>query len=115
MASRENVEEKLRELIARLDASREGARSLQDSLPEPRVLTVRLPDLEADYWTTLAAGRMDELHQGKPERADIRVTVASDDLVALVDGDRHLFPAYLAGQVRIEASVADLLRLRRLL
>jgi len=44
----------------------------------------------------------------------MRIEVRSDDLVALVDGKRSLFSSYLSGQVRIRASVSDLMRLRKL-
>jgi hypothetical protein len=32
----------------------------------------------------------------------------------LIDGKRSLFSSYLAGRVKVEASIGDLLRLRRL-
>ena len=44
----------------------------------------------------------------------LRVEVAGDDLVDLVDGRKSLFSSYLAGHVKIEASLSDLLRLRKL-
>jgi hypothetical protein len=112
--SREQVEEKLRELIARLDASENGARALGDSLPDRHVLAVHVSDLAADYWTELAGGRMGRLRDGPRIDAHIRVTATSDDLVGLIEGRGSLFSAYLAGRVRIEASFIDLLRLRKL-
>jgi predicted lipid carrier protein YhbT len=112
--SRDQVEEKLAELIARLDASENGARALGESLPDPRVLALHVTDLSADYWTELAAGRIGQLHDAVREDADIRITADSDDLVGLIDGRASLFSAYLAGRVRIDASFGDLLRLRRL-
>jgi hypothetical protein len=57
---------------------------------------------------------MHGLHRGAPGQADIRVRVASDHLVDLVDGKKSLFSSYLGGQVKIEASLSDLLRLRKL-
>jgi predicted lipid carrier protein YhbT len=115
MASRTEVERKLSGLIARLEASEEGARSLSDSLPEPRILAVHVSDLDATYWALLEAGRLGALNQGEPEQADIRVRAPSDVLVDLIDGGGSLFAAYLAGRIRVEASVSDLLRLRKLL
>lgn len=115
MATKREVERRLRELIRRLDKADGSVHgSLADSLPEERVIEVEIPDLDAVYWTTLADGRMSTLRSGAPERSDIRVRVDSDHLVDLVDGQRSLFSSYLAGQVKIDASVADLLRLRRL-
>jgi hypothetical protein len=112
--SRDQVEDKIKELIARLDASDNGARALGDSLPQPRVLALHVSDLDADYWTELAEGRMGGLVVGNREDADIRITAASRDLVELIDGRGSLFSAYLGGRVRIDASFGDLLRLRKL-
>jgi hypothetical protein len=115
MASRDDVQHRLEELITRLAASDRGARSLADTLPEPRVLTVHVTDLQADFWTVLEAGRMGPLREGEPDDADIRLRAPSDTLLDLIDGKGSLFSAYLAGRVRVDASMSDLLRLRKLL
>jgi hypothetical protein len=115
VATREEVERRLRELIARLDHSDDGSRSLGRALPERRVLSLRVPDLDRDYWTELEDGRLGDLQQGQAEEAHIRVTAGSDELVDLVEGNGSIFSAYLAGRVRLDASLSDLLRLRKLL
>lgn len=115
MASREDVHQRLEELITRLAASDRGARSLAETLPDPRVLSVRVTDLDADFWTVLQDGTMGPLRQGEPDDPDIRIRAPSDTLVDLIDGKGSLFSAYLAGTVRIDARMSDLLRLRRLL
>ena len=115
MATKQQVERKLRELIKRLaESGRSVQGSLADTLPDSRVIQVALPDLGTSYWTEMAQGRMGALHRGAPERADIRLTVDSDDLVELIDGRKSLFSSYLSGRVKVEASMGDLLRLRRL-
>jgi hypothetical protein len=115
LATKRQVEGKLRTLIKRLDEADHGVRgSLADTLPEPKVIELTVPDIEAVYWTELASGGMGELHEGLPNRADIRIRVASDHLVELVDGKHSLFSSYLGGRVKIEASLGDLLRLRKL-
>lgn len=115
MASRDDVRHRLDELITRLAASDRGARSLAETLPERRVLTVHVTDLEADFWTVLEAGTMEPLREGQPDDPDIRIRAPSDTLVDLIDGKGSLFSAYLAGKVQIDASMSDLLRLRKLL
>jgi predicted lipid carrier protein YhbT len=114
VATATEVETKLEELIGRLAGDEGTAGELGRSLPDRRVLSVHVTDLEADWWTTLESGRMGRLRRGPPEDADIRVRARSDDLVSLIDGRGSLFSAYLAGRVRIEASFSDLLKLRRL-
>jgi hypothetical protein len=115
VATKSDVEDRLRALIGKLDASDDGARSLADALPDRRILELRLPDLDQSYWAPMEEGHLGELRPGVPPSADIRIRADSDDLVALIDGDGSLFSAYLAGRLRIDASVGDLLRLRKLL
>jgi hypothetical protein len=115
VATKRQVETRLRQLIKRLDrADHEVRGSLAESLPDTRIIEVVIPDLGTSYWTELTEGRMDGLHEGTPREAEIRVRVSSDYLVELVDGRKSLFSAYLAGQVSIDASFSDLLRLRKL-
>jgi hypothetical protein len=115
VATKRQVETKLRQLIKRLDQADHQVRgSLAESLPETRIIEVVITDLGTSYWTELTGGRMDGLYEGAPRQAEIRVRVSSDYLVELVDGKKSMFSAYLAGQVSIEASFSDLLRLRKL-
>lgn len=110
MASTEEVERKLEELIARLGSERELGRTL----PDRWTLALHVGDLDADWWTEVEGGRPGPLRRGAPDDPDITITADSDDLVALLDGDGSLFSAYLSDWVRIEASFSDLLHLRRL-
>jgi hypothetical protein len=47
--------------------------------------------------------------------ADIRMTANSDEVVALAEQPMNIARAWMSGRVKIEASVKDLFRLRRLL
>lgn len=116
MATREQIEAKLRQLIGRLDAADERVRqNLVKAVPSPRVVQMDVPDLDASYWTELASGELGELHTGAAAKPDIRITADSEDLVAMIDGTKNLFSSYLAGRIRVQASVSDMLALRRLL
>lgn len=54
--------------------------------------------------------------EGPPrEKAEIRLAMTGDDLVALVDGDLNFAKAWGSGRVRLEAGFRDLLKLRSLL
>jgi hypothetical protein len=115
LATKELVEAKLKELIARVDEADGDVRdSLAETLPEPKVIGVHIRDLDVHYWTEMAGGGLGPLQHGQHRGPDIRVSLASEDLVQLVDGETSLFSKYLSGHVRIDASVGDLLRLRRL-
>jgi hypothetical protein len=115
VATKRLVEQKLRELIKRLkEADSQVHSSLARSLPDPRIIQIEIPDLDATYWTEMSDGVMGRLRTGPPASSDIRIRCTSDHLVQMVDGQRSLFSSYLAGQIRIDASFTDMLRLRKL-
>jgi SCP-2 sterol transfer family len=116
VATPRTVEKKIAELIARLDDAPEEARAnLTRALSNPRTIEITVPDLEATYWTELANGRFGTLHKGRAQDPHIRVTASSDDLVDMIDGNKSLFSSYMAGHIKIQASLSDLLSLRKLL
>ncbi len=114
MASKEEVEARLGELIDRLGQNEEAARALGRSLPDPRILELHVTDLDVRYWTELSEGRLGPLRDGEHDDAHIRISTGSDDLIEFVDGGVSLFSAYASGRIRIEASFSDLLKLRKL-
>ncbi len=115
MATKRQVEAKLRTLIRRLDAADRSVHGeLAHTLPDARTISLTVPDLEATYWTEMSGGHLGPLQKGAPPHADIRVSVSSDDLVALVDGRASLFSSYMSGRTKIEASIGDMMRLRKL-
>ncbi len=114
MATKRQVEGRLRKLIKRLEESERGTSSLAESIPEPRIIELVVPDVDAVYWTELAGGSMAALNKGSPQRSDVRIEVSSDDLVALVDGKASIFSSYLNGSIKVDASMSDLMRLRKL-
>jgi hypothetical protein len=84
-----------------------------------RSLSCRLTDLHQVVRGRLSSGAVRDLHvvPDGPEvpKADIRLTMSSDDLVALTDGDLQFASAWATGRVKLEAGLRDLLRLRKLL
>jgi hypothetical protein len=46
--------------------------------------------------------------------AQIRLTIPSDDLPALVDGRLNFLQAWTSGRIKVGASFGDLLRLRKI-
>jgi len=81
-----------------------------------RTISVTIPDLGVTYVSVLGAGGdpVREAGPGAPP-ADIRLTADSDQVVALAEQPMNIARAWMSGRVKIEASVKDLFRLRRLL
>ncbi|PZG35140.1 hypothetical protein C1I98_27805 [Spongiactinospora gelatinilytica] len=83
-----------------------------------RSVSCHVPDLDTTFYGRIHHGGLESLDGdgGEPGRqADIRLTISSDDLVSLVDGELDMARALLGGRVKVEASIGDLFRLRRLL
>ncbi|MGW0815346.1 SCP2 sterol-binding domain-containing protein [Streptomyces viridiviolaceus] len=83
-----------------------------------RSVSCHITDLDVTFAGRMADGRIDvrETLEGPPrEKADIRLAMTGDDLVALVDGELNFARAWGSGRVRLEAGLRDLFRLRKLL
>ncbi|MER7753592.1 SCP2 sterol-binding domain-containing protein [Kitasatospora sp. NPDC097643] len=115
MANAEECREALEQL------SRNMAQSTGDvhkAAALDRSLSCRITDLDLTFTGQLRDGRIQDLVSapGAPtQRADIRLTMGSDDLVDLVGGRLNFASAWAGGRVRLEAGFRDLLRLRTLL
>ncbi|MFI2373259.1 SCP2 sterol-binding domain-containing protein [Streptomyces sp. NPDC018833] len=104
--------EKLSDNLANADGDVRGAAALD------RSLSCHVTDLDTTFAGRLQDGRIvvTQTLAGPPrEKADIRLAMTGDDLVAMVDGDLHFAKAWASGRVRLEAGFRDLLRLRSLL
>ena len=81
-----------------------------------RTMSVTIPDLDVTYVTRLGAGDdpVRDAAPGEPP-ADIRLTANSDEVLALAQQPMNIARAWMTRKIKIEASMKDLIRLRRLL
>ncbi|MFB6555972.1 SCP2 sterol-binding domain-containing protein [Streptomyces sp. NPDC056405] len=83
-----------------------------------RSVSCHITDLDITFAGRMADGRIDvrETLAGPPrEKAEIRLAMTGDDLVALVGGELNFAKAWGSGRVKLEAGLRDLFRLRKLL
>ena len=113
MKSAEECREALQKLAGRLAELNPDDR---DEYFGNRSISVTIPDLGVTYATTLGSGDdpVREVAPGDPP-ADIRLTANSDEVVSLAESPMNIARAWMAGRVKIEASMRDLFRLRKLL
>lgn len=112
MATVEEVDAILGDLLERLGDLDPGTRSL---MPSRRTVEARCPDLDLVRYAVWRDGTLQLLDGPPSRRADIRISVGSDDLLALHHGELTFSRAYAANRVRLDASMTDLLRLRAIL
>ena len=112
MTSAEECRLALQKLAGRLS---ELSPAERDQYFGNRTISVAISDLNVTYVSVLGAGNdpVREAAPGDPP-ADIRITAKSDEVISLAEQPMNIARAWMTGRVKIEASMKDLFRLRRL-
>lgn len=107
MATLEQCQKAVEGLADRMRAS-DGKAGLGD-----RSLSCQVTDLDVTFTGALRDGRLEDITTDpSADRAQIRLTASSDDLVALTSGELDLMKAWLGKRIKIEASMLDLIKLK---
>jgi hypothetical protein len=98
--------------LGELDGERRARNSLE------RTVSCTVPDLGIAFHGRLKDARLLDLASyddlSAPPDAQIRLTIPSDDLPALVDGRLNFLQAWTSGRIKVAASFGDLLKLRKI-
>lgn len=111
--------------MATVQECEEAFRGLADKLaavdPETRKKTVldrsvtcTLRDLDVTFAGQLRDGGLHDIHQVETPSAQIKLAMASDDLLKLTAGELNFASAWASGRIKVDASIFDLLKLRTL-
>lgn len=111
MATVDQCRQALMDISAKLAANPEAV----DRVGLDRSVACHIRDLDTTFHGRLRRGTIVDLADGDDPRAQIRLTVGSDDLLALVAGQLRFAPAWASGRLSVRAGVLDLLKLRKLL
>ena len=111
MATKEQCREALESIAARLAADPEAAARVNLD----RSLACDIKDLGVSFVGRLSGGTIVDLTEGENPRAEIRLSITGDDLLALVAGQLNFASSWASGRVSVKASFTDLLKLRKLL
>lgn len=112
MASVEECEQAMGELAAKLSGS-SGA-DVRKKV-EDRSISCEIKDLKVVFAGQLKDGALQDIRRTDSTKAQIRLAMTSDDLLAMTNGDLPLAKAWATGKLKISASVFDLMKLRTLL
>jgi len=82
-----------------------------------RDISCTVSDLGVTFLTHLGPGGASPVTvaNGSDGQAQVRFTTKSDDLLALADDPGSIGRAWLTGRLKVQASIFDLLRLRKVL
>jgi putative sterol carrier protein len=109
MATVEECEKALRDLAAKLRAVDEHKRR---QVVLDRSLSCTLRDLGVIFAGQLRGGELRDIRQVPSADAQIKLIMASDDLLKLTSGELSFAHAWASGKLRVDANVFDLLKLR---
>jgi len=109
-----------RDALDRLAAALLGvdAEARAKHLPR-RTVRCTVKDLDTSFTARIDESGVHDIAQvpptvTDPPNADVKVSLRSDDLIAIANGEDNLLAAWLHGRVQISAPMRDLLRLRSL-
>ena len=115
MATKDECAAALERLAVKLGGL-DGERRAKNSLE--RTVSCTVPDLGVAFHGRLKEARLlDVVTYQDPEPvpdAQIRLTIPSDDLPALVDGRLNFLQAWTSGRIKVNASIGDLFKLRKI-
>jgi hypothetical protein len=112
MATVEQCRDALETLAARM-AAPDGDPRKRAALD--RSMSCHITDLDVTFTGELRDAQLLGISADPAPPAQIRLHLASDDLLALVDGELSFAAAWARGQIKVEANLLDLLRMRSLL
>jgi hypothetical protein len=111
MATVEQCRQALERVADRLSADPDAGKRVNLD----RSLACHITDLQVYFHGRIARGTIVDLTDGDDPGAQLRLAVASDDLLALVAGELNFASAWASGRVSVKAGLRDLLKLRQLL
>lgn len=111
MASVEETRAALTRFTTHLASNRDEVRQKIDL---DRRMVCRVTDLGVSFQGRFVNGELRDLAEGDDPQAQITLSAASDDLIALIDGELDFTRAIATGRVSLRASPFDLLKLRKL-
>ena len=114
MASAEECREALTTLTGRLTEMSPQDRA---SYFGKRSMSCHVTDLGVTFVTRFTDSGAEPVTEAKPDDppADIKLTAASDDVISLAATPANIARMWISGRVKVQASMRDLLALRKLL
>jgi hypothetical protein len=112
MATADECRKALESLVGRIAEMKPEDRTAH--FPE-RTMSARVPDLGLLFATRLGPHGADPVVEAAPDSkpAQVRFTAKSDDLVYIAEDPTRFARAWLTGKLKVEASLLDLLLLRK--
>jgi predicted lipid carrier protein YhbT len=92
-----------------------NADEVREKVKLDRTMVCRVTDLQIAFRGRLRGGELVDVVEGDDPAANISLSAASDDLIAMVDGELDFVRALASRRVSVSANPFDLIKLRKLL
>lgn len=112
MATPADVETAVRGLVTRL--AEVDAETRRRVLVD-RTVSCTVVDLRVTWSGRLCEEGLCDVTEGETQRAQVRLALTSDDLLAMSQGRLPVTAAWASGRLRVQAGPLDLLKMRALL
>lgn len=112
MATIDEVWTAVHALVARLGALEPELRA---KYVVERTVSCKVYDLGVVFVARLCEDGLVDVHTETADRAQVRLSCSSDDLIALSESRLAVPTAFATGRLRVQAGPMDLLKLRQLL
>jgi hypothetical protein len=107
--------EECQDALARLSGALAGLdQDKRESAIAERSVSAYITDLDVMFNGRLDGDGFHDITTEPAPRAQLRLSMTSDDLVALADRELSFGTAWSRGRLKVDANVMDLLRLRKL-
>lgn len=115
MATKNECAQALDRLAVKLGRMGDGDRARHQL---ERTVSCQIPDLDVTFHGTLKDARLLNVtsyeNGAVAPQAQIRLVIPSDDLLKLVDGNLNFVSAWTSGRIKVNASIGDVLKLRKI-
>lgn len=111
MTTMEQCAAALHTLAERMAAASQGS----DTSGFSRAVSCQIPDISGGFTARLENGTLHNIAEGDDPDAAITLTVNSEDLIALTNGELAFTTAWATDRLKIDASFMDLMKLRSML
>ncbi|MFX0085380.1 MAG: SCP2 sterol-binding domain-containing protein [Candidatus Hodarchaeota archaeon] len=80
-----------------------------------KTMAFEFTDLGKSYYVDIENGTPGEAIEGKPEKANIKITTDSTTWIGIMNGEISGMKAYTAKKLKVKGSMPDLLKLQKVM
>ena len=108
--------------MATIDECRAALTELTNDIAESgenidfdRSLSATITDLDTVLKGRFVDGTFSDIEESEDPAADVKLTLTSDNLIAMCRGELNAMKAMATGKLKLQASMGDMMKLRKLL